>query len=168
MRNYWVRAIAPLMVLASCAAASGQLKAPEESSQPRIAQVTQYIDVMEKYLYVVDHLARLADNPAASGVAAVMNANELLKSKPQDAIDYFNRVLPDVKNESVRRAIRLQLADLYKKSDQPDKALEQMRELMVSAPASPRPAAPPRLPSLPRRESPERRPPPAPEPAPER
>ena len=60
---------------------------------------------------------------------------EILKDKPQDAIDYFNRTMPDVKNDSVRRVIRLQLAELYGKTNQPDKALEQIRELMILAPA---------------------------------
>jgi len=123
------------VVVGFAAAASAQLKRGSEPADgPAMDQVSHYIDVMEKYLYVVDHVARLSDNATASGVAAVLNAEDLLKDKPQDAIDYFVKLLPEVKNESVKRAIRLQLADLYKKTNQPDKALEQLSELIVSAP----------------------------------
>ena len=128
---------ASFALLALCSVAGAQLKTPEV--QGSLDQIAPYIEIMEKYLYLVDHVARLADNPTASGIAAALRAGDVLKEHPQDAIEYYNRVLPDVKNDSVRRAIRIQLADLYQKTNQQDKALEQLRELMVSAPASPRP-----------------------------
>lgn len=118
-------------------AAQGQLAKPQETGEGT-PQNTQFIDVMEKYLYVVDHLTRMSENPTAVGMAAVLQANEVLKSRPQEAIDYFNRLLPDVKNEAVKRAIRIQLADLYKNAHQDDKALDQLRELIVSTPSAPR------------------------------
>lgn len=123
-------------LLGWCASAPAQVK-NSDPPEPSVDRVAHYIDAMEKYLYVVDHVARLSDNPTASGVAAVLSADDLLKGKPQDAIDYFTKILPEVKNDSVRRAIRLQLADLYKKTNQPEKALEQLTELMTSAPARP-------------------------------
>ena len=71
-----------------------------------------------------------------------MGANEILKPKGADAaIAYFTKVLPQVKNEAVQRAIRVQLADLYKAAGQGDKALEQYEAMMTSAPAgSPAPS----------------------------
>ena len=142
-----------LALLALCSVAGAQLKTPEV--QGSLDQIGPYIEIMEKYLYLVDHVARLADNPTASGIAAALRAGDVLKEHPQDAIEYYNRVLPDVKNDSVRRAIRIQLADLYQKTNQQDKALEQLRELMVSAPASPRPPRAARAASPARSERPE-------------
>jgi thioredoxin-like negative regulator of GroEL len=129
---------ATLLVLGLGAAARAQLAKPQETPAGA-EQITQFIDVMEKYLYVVDHLTRMSENPTAVGVAAALQANDMLKSRPQEAIEYFNKLLPDVKNEAVKRAIRLQLADLYKNSNQNDKALDQLRELMAAPAGPPRP-----------------------------
>lgn len=136
MKSAFTLCAGAFLILGLGAAANGQLAKPQESSSG-VDQVTQLVDVLEKYLYVVDHLTRMSENPTAAGVAAVLQANDLLKSRPQEAIDYFNRLLPEVKNEAVKRAIRLQLADLYKNTHQNDKALDQLRELIVSAPAGP-------------------------------
>ena len=54
---------------------------------------------------------------------------------PDTAIQFFNKILPDVKNDSIQRAVRLQLVELYKMSGQQDKALEQLQQLMTSVPA---------------------------------
>lgn len=129
--------VAGLSLLSTCASAPAQLKADEHraASAGPDEQIAAYADQIEKYLFVVDHFARLSDNPTASAIAAALQVGEILKDKHQDAIDYFNRTLPDVKNDSVRRVIRLKLAELYGKTNQPDKALEQIRELMILAPA---------------------------------
>jgi len=94
------------------------------------------LQMLRDYLDVVDRLTRMSRDPASSGVAAVVAASDLLRARGTDAaIDYFNKALPDVKNETVQRAIRIQLMDLYKQSGQADKALEQMDKLLKGAPA---------------------------------
>lgn len=146
-------AAVPLLVLSLASSARAQLgKSEGTHDNPTTAQISEFVQVMEKYLYLIDHLSRLAENPTASGIAAVVSANDMLKTHPQDAINYFNSLLPDVKNESVRRAIRIQLADLYKTTHQQDKALEQLRDLIISAPQGPRTTRPP-LPQPTRREN---------------
>jgi hypothetical protein len=94
------------------------------------------LDAMKNYLDVFDRYSRLSRDPASAGVAAVVTAGEILRARGTDsAIGYFTKVLPDVKNDSVQRAIRLQLVELYKASGQQDKALDQLQLLMTSAPA---------------------------------
>jgi hypothetical protein len=94
------------------------------------------LEAMRNYLDVFDRYSRLSRDPTAAGVAAVVTAGEILRARGADpAIAYFNKVLPDVKNESVQRAIRLQLVELYKMSGQQDKALEQLQSLMTTAPS---------------------------------
>jgi hypothetical protein len=106
-----------------------------QAGRPLGAGVGQ-LDAMRTYLDVFDRYSRLSRDPTASGVAAVVTAGEILRARGADtAIAYFNKVMPDVKNESVQRAIRLQLIELYKMSGQQDKALEQLQSLMTSAPA---------------------------------
>jgi len=94
------------------------------------------LDAMRNYLDVFDRYSRLSRDPAAAGVAAVVTAGEILRARGADtAIAYFNKLMPDVKNDAVQRAIRLQLIELYKMSGQQDKALEQLTSLITSAPA---------------------------------
>jgi hypothetical protein len=95
----------------------------------------QQVDAMRNYLDVFDRYSRLSRDPTSAGVAAVVSAGEVLRARGADtAIMYFTKVLPQVKNDAVQRAIRLQLIELYKMSGQQEKALEQLQELMVSAP----------------------------------
>lgn len=135
MKPRWFVAVLILALLSMCTSAPAQLKGtekPETAPQPSMFNFTESI---ERFLFTVDHLARTSDNATSSAIAAVMEVNAVLGDKPQDAIDYFNRTLPDVKNDAVRRVVRLQLAELYRQTRQPDKALEQLRELMILAPA---------------------------------
>ena len=136
-RLYVVIAFTALVIF-SATAARAQLKGNEQASSEQPAQTTEQT---EKFLYLIDHFARLSENPTSAGIGAVLEAAEVLKDRPQDAITYFNNALPDVKNESVRRVIRLQLAELYRRTNQPDKALDQLREVMILAPVGAAPRA---------------------------
>jgi hypothetical protein len=111
---------------------------------PPIADRIKQVEMLRGYLELVDRYTRLSQNPTHAGVAAVISAAEILKTRGNDAaIDYFNKLLPETKDPAVQRAIRLQLADLYKESNQGDKALEQLRSLMTSEPGAATPAAQP-------------------------
>jgi hypothetical protein len=102
----------------------------------------QKFEMLRGYIDLVDHFTQLARDSTASGVAAVISANDMLRRQgPQVAIDYFNKMLPDVKDEAVQRAIRLQLIDLYKQTGQTDKAMEQLNTLMT-APGKAAPSTP--------------------------
>lgn len=93
------------------------------------------VEMMRAYLDVVDRYAKVASDPATSGIAAVIAARDTLKPRGADAaIDYFTKLLPEVKNDSVARCIRAQLADLYKQAGQQDKALDQLHALIVDTP----------------------------------
>ena len=101
-----------------------------------IGKSQAYLEMLERYLTLMEKFARMTEDPAASGSAAVLSAREILTSDGDlnKAIDYFTQVLPDVKNEAVQRTIHIELSDLYKHAGQKDKALEQLRILMISAP----------------------------------
>lgn len=93
-------------------------------------------EMLRGYIDLVDRFARLSRDPEIAGVAAVVSAADLLRQRGNDAaIEYFNRLLPQVQNRAVQRAIQIQLADLYKQAGQADKALEQLDALMKGAPA---------------------------------
>jgi hypothetical protein len=94
------------------------------------------LDMLRNYIDVVDRLARLSRDPVAAGVSAVVSVTDILRQRgPDAAIEYFTRTLPDVKNEAVERAIRIQLADLYKQTGQQENAIQQLDALIKGAPA---------------------------------
>jgi hypothetical protein len=113
----------------------------EGRPDPRMAK----FDVLRGYFEVVDRYARLARDPAHAGIAAVVSAADILRPRGADvAIEYFNKLLPEVKTPAVQRAIRLQLADLYKSAGKHEEALEQLKQIMVADTTSePAPARPP-------------------------
>ena len=106
-------------------------------------EIAKY-EALRAYIDVVDRYCKLSQDPQASGVAAVISASDLLRMKgPDPAIQYFIKVLPDVKDSTVQRAIHIQLADLYKQAGQTDKALEQYELLMKGTLAAPAPTPAP-------------------------
>lgn len=101
----------------------------------------QWVSLFRDYLDLIDEFASVSKDQSSSGVAAVVYAEDVLKAKrPQDAIDWFNQVLPEIKDPVVQRAVRLRLAELYRTTNQPDKALEQLR-VLITAPPPTSPAA---------------------------
>lgn len=101
----------------------------------------QWVSLFRDYLDLIDEFASVSKDQSSSGVAAVVYAEDVLKAKkPQDAIDWFNQVLPEIKDPVVQRAVRLRLAELYRTTNQPDKALEQLRVLITAPPPATSPA----------------------------
>jgi hypothetical protein len=107
---------------------------------PRFREETMRFDLMRGYIDLVDRIARLSRDPTTAGVAAVISAADILKARGADAgIEYFTKMLETAKSDAVKRAIRIQLIELYKQSGQQDKAMEQLTELINAAPAGPAP-----------------------------
>jgi hypothetical protein len=108
--------------------------APEFQGQIR-GELVRF-DLMRGYIDLVERFSRLSRDPTTAGVAAVIAAGDLLKAQGPDAgVEYFTKALETAKNEAVRRAIRIQLVELYKQSGQHDKALEHLTDLINGAPA---------------------------------
>jgi len=113
------------------------LMSTREGGRPGIMMMEQ-VERMRNWLDVVDRYVRMARDPVDAGIAAVITANDLLRPRGADAaISYFTKLLPDVTNDAVKRAIRLQLIELYKASGQQDKALEHLQSLITSVPPMP-------------------------------
>lgn len=105
----------------------GELRRPSPVGQ---------IDMMSRYVEMVEGYSDLAKDPAASGVAAVVTTGDILRQRsPEEAIAYFEKLLPEVRNDAVRRAIMLQLAEMHKFRGNNKEALDLLRKLMLEAPA---------------------------------
>ncbi len=97
------------------------------------------IRTLEGYLSAVGQYSHSNRDATTTAIAAVMQAAEILKPKGADAqISYFAKVLDKTENENVKRAIRLQLIDAYKRAGQTDKALDELKTIILGAPVSTR------------------------------
>jgi hypothetical protein len=95
------------------------------------------IGMMRGYLDLVEGFSRLTKDASTAGVAAVIQANDMLKPRGHDAvIAYFTKILPNVKDAAVQRAIRLELITAYKDSGQQEKAMEHLEALMTGGAAA--------------------------------
>jgi thioredoxin-like negative regulator of GroEL len=119
-----------LPLVAVCLAASA-LRADDNTTPPNVtvdvAQNT-YLDDVYKYTYMVK-------DPDQTAIAALLKMKEALLSQggPQAAIDGLEKMLTQTQSGAVQRAIHLQLIELYETAGQNDKALDEMRGLVLGA-----------------------------------
>jgi len=90
----------------------------------------QQIEMMSRMIGLVHELSKIAESPSASGVFAVFSLDDRIK-EPADQAKFLERVLPEVKDPAVQRAIRSKLADDYKKAGQNDKSLAEIERLIT-------------------------------------
>jgi len=106
----------------------------DDLATPPVAPPTRNLGDMYTYVKLVERYALIAKDPDAAGVAAVLQANQLLEGKdPNVVLGYFQKILYETKSRAVQRAIRMQLAEQYKTLGQTDHAMEQLQALMTEA-----------------------------------
>jgi lipopolysaccharide biosynthesis regulator YciM len=102
------------------------------------------MDTMRGYLELVTRYTELSRDETTAGVSAAVTAGDLLRARGGDAaIAYFEKLVPEVRDPAVNRAVRFQLVELYKAAGKNDQALEQLR-IIITDPGSTelRPAGP--------------------------
>jgi hypothetical protein len=125
------RTLGIIGAMALGAMACGMLKA-DDSPPPASSGAADTWQARDESVWWMEHTAEIAANADSSGVQAVLQARELLKSRdPQVSIDFFNKALYDVKSRAVQRQIRMTLYDLYKDQGLNDKAMDQLQQLMM-------------------------------------
>jgi len=107
---------------------------PEGRDGPEgpMGRAARPMGAMLMYMDMVDRYTKLSTDDSAARISAVISLTDTLRPKgPQAVIDELTKLLPQVKDESVARAIRLQLVDFYRVSQQQDKAVEQAEALIT-------------------------------------
>src|SRR5947209_5988575 len=130
-------ALFPLLVAASALAAPPGFTPKPAAPAPTPQQPAWniWVSMFRDYIDLIDHFARVNQDTSSAGVAAVIYADDILRTRPpQEAIDYYLKLLPEVKDPIIVRAIRLRLADHYRLSNQADQALGQLRILITASP----------------------------------
>jgi len=89
------------------------------------------LEHMKNFLDVIDRYNQLGKDADATAVAAVINTIDILRPRGTDAITTrLENMLSETQSIAAQRVIRLQLADFYRQSNQPEKALEQLDVLI--------------------------------------
>ncbi len=91
---------------------------------------------MRGYMELVDRYAKLAADPSESAISAILTAGDILRPRgPEAALGFFGKILETNTDPVIQRAIRLQMVDIYRQSNQPDKALVEIEKIIaISSP----------------------------------
>ncbi len=103
----------------------------EEEYYEELGEHFVEIELYSELMGLVFDMTEIAENPTASGVAAVFAIEDHVES-PEQAIEFLESVLEDVENPAIERAVRLQLSDMYSVEGNSQAALDQLRELITS------------------------------------
>lgn len=99
--------------------------------RPQMGPDIQKIDILRNYIDTIEHFSQMSRSADSAGVSAVVSATDMLRQRSLgEAIDFLNQQLPEVKSPTIERAIRIQLADLYRQAGQTDKAIAQLSILI--------------------------------------
>ena len=126
-----------LLLSAAAAAAPPGIAQRAATPGPTPMSWNQWVSLFRDYMELIDHFSKVVEDSSNAGVAAVIYTDDILRTRPsREAIEYYQKLLPEVKDPAVRRAIHLRLAEHLRLSNQADAALAQLRELIIAAPAS--------------------------------
>jgi len=133
-RHNWivVSGLVASMVLA-VSFGRGVVYGGEEEEQVELMH--HHIKLYRNLLGLIGDFTAIAENPSASAVAAVMGVEDHV-ARPADAIEFLDRMLKSSDDPSVRRAIRIKLADLHKNSGGPTKQSLGQLEILITGKSS--------------------------------
>ncbi|MAE67963.1 MAG: hypothetical protein CMJ18_27225 [Phycisphaeraceae bacterium] len=93
--------------------------------------MVSHINLYRNMLGLIQDFRAIAEDASASGVTAVLSVEDHLPRKA-DQVAFMERMLPNAKDEVIRRAIRIKLAELYKDTDAPaEKGIAQLEALIT-------------------------------------
>ncbi|MEM1107361.1 MAG: hypothetical protein AAGH99_01580 [Planctomycetota bacterium] len=107
----------------------------DEDWEEEVEEMEWFMVELELYnelLELVLTYREIASDPGTAGVAAVMAVEEHVEDASESAA-LFEEMLPQVKNPTVERAIRLKLVEVYGEMDQPEKSIEQLKWLIKNS-----------------------------------
>lgn len=88
-----------------------------------------HLDMYHSLLEIVNGMNEVTSDPTATALMALHTAKDLAHEE-EDHAEFLEEGLDKIKDAAVRRAIRLQLAELYAEMDQPERAREHLARLI--------------------------------------
>jgi len=103
------------------------------NAQNKVDETQQFVALMSQYLTLTDQAVNVAKSPDASVFLAIEGIYEIYEQRRDapGAVKHLVRLLDQYgSNQAVRNMIRLKLRDIYKETNDAEKALEQL-ELII-------------------------------------
>ena len=94
-------------------------------------EVFEHLEMFQRLLGLIQQYASIAESETTAGVAAVMSVEEHAGGRKR-AIKALEGMLPNVTNDTIKRAIHLKLVDHYGEMDDQDKAMEHLKQLILN------------------------------------
>jgi hypothetical protein len=82
-------------------------------------------------LELATRFAQVATDEATTAAFAMMHFDDLFVEQ-EDGIEFLNEILEQTGNDTVRRIIRVKLAELYREADQRAQARRQLKKLLTN------------------------------------
>ena len=91
-----------------------------------------FVDTVKGYLSMVEQMRKIMDDPVATIIVAHHDLREMYTKKGDKgaAIEQFQKTLKTLKDPTARTAVRFALADMYRETGHPDKAVVQLRTII--------------------------------------
>ena len=85
----------------------------------------------QRMMGMLEQMARVSFDPEAAALMAIGGLRDDVHRKPEEVIEDLHNVLKRTRTLGLRNAIRLSLRDLYRHTDQHDKLLSTLREMIA-------------------------------------
>jgi len=85
----------------------------------------------QRMMGMLEQMARVSFDPEAAALMAIGGLRDDIHRKPEEVIEDLHNVLKRTRTLGLRNAIRLSLRDLYRHTDQHDKLLSTLREMIA-------------------------------------
>lgn len=86
---------------------------------------------MYAWMEVIERMGDMAFNPEVAGLIAIGAIKDDIPRDPRRRIEDLDNLLDRTRTIGLRNALRMGLKDLYLQTEQPEKALDQMRAMLA-------------------------------------
>lgn len=109
----------------------GERVGPMGRPHPPRLNPEQYAEQMGRMVGLIEHMNRASFNPEAAGLMAIGGLRTDVDRDISEIIADLEEVLAKTKSLGLRNSLRLSLRDLYKETDQDEKVLATLREMVA-------------------------------------
>ncbi|HEY5604862.1 MAG TPA: hypothetical protein VIM41_17295 [Gammaproteobacteria bacterium] len=125
-KNYLSKMMLIIAILFLALLPSVILAAPfeDDSSEERVDKMQQRLQVLDRYLQVVESVHSIADDPEKSIVFQLQQLEDIYRKQrnPQKIVALYQDVLKNTANPTIRNAASMKLVHLLKRAGRDDEA----------------------------------------------
>lgn len=99
--------------------------------EPRPPFRREYAEQFGHMIEMIGRMKHTCFDPEAAAIVAIGGIRDDVPREPRQVIDDLEKALTQTKTLGLRNAIRLQLRDLYRETDKPEKVLEHLHQMLA-------------------------------------